>query len=169
MAALDSQSVVPYSQSLPESLAMNLQTEQDNVNLKNGSLHCSNGAVVLPSHNPSLELGSGQAVLNNCSSSSFLQLQDDSVTAAAKGCVGVDVCSAECWPQFGAETERRRQEGKAVGEGGDQLGLVLDSGAAEGGGGSGKLPFSKQLITFSLFGKMPPKSSELKQMQLVTI
>ena len=36
----------------------------------------------------------------------------------------------------------------------------LPSEAAEPGGDGGQLPFSKELITFSLFGKMPAKLSE---------
>lgn len=36
----------------------------------------------------------------------------------------------------------------------------LASEAAEPGGDAANLPFSKELITFALFGKMPTKSSE---------
>ena len=42
----------------------------------------------------------------------------------------------------------------------NEVGAGLASEAAEGGGSGGELPFSKQLISFSLFGRLSPKSSK---------
>lgn len=148
MAALDSQTLVPFPQTLRSSVAMEMQTarlEQDN----SSSHHCSNGAVVLPGPGPSgVEL---EAVLDQ--NPSYV-LQDSS--AAATGECSGSVGGAECWPHFGV----RRRGGGEVREGERELGPALASEGAEDGGSGGELPFSKQLITFSLFGKMPPKSSE---------
>ena len=144
MAALDGQNLVPEPS---VSVAMEVQTaqlEQDN----SSSQHCINGAVVFTGPSPNgVELGS---VLDQ-KPDYMLQLQDS--TAAATGECGVS--GADCWAQFGAGRDRRSGDKEAERD----LGQALDSESAEGGGNGGELPFSKQLITFSLFGKMPAKSS----------
>ena len=82
------------------------------------------------------------------------------VQVRAEECTVLDVemavpegCRAACRPAAGHPHHSRKQE---EGEQGERLA----SEAAEPGGDTAQLPFSRELITFSLFGKMPAKFSK---------
>ena len=101
---------------------------------------------------------------------SFMQLQA-SVSAATGECgnalaqegeVAGCMAGSEPGPQ-----ERGHQEtslGQVGGSDENETRAALASEAAEGGGSGGELPFSKHLISFSLFGKLPAKSSKCKNL-----
>ena len=89
------------------------------------------------------------------------------LTAAPEGCTVLEVemevqeggrAAGPC--SSAGSSSSREQGGRGGGGGGEQEGERLASEAAEPGGDTAQLPFSRELITFSLFGKMPPKLSE---------
>lgn len=85
------------------------------------------------------------------------------VTAGHEGCTVLDVEMEVQEGSRAADTgkELGRGQGEQGGGQGEQGGGErLASEAAESGGDTAQLPFSRELITLSLFGKMPPKYSE---------
>lgn len=168
MTTVESQGILGFPQAMPASVAMDieaaeLEQERDCHSSSGSSYSCraqvSGACIARP------ELEEVSHALQGESEVSLLQLQAS--TSAATGESGEEsreegeeagsAGSAEQWPQDGAARERLGQE-ESIEE--DELGIALASEAAEGGGSGGELPFSKQLISFSLFGKLPPKSSK---------
>jgi len=102
---------------------------------------------------------------------SFLQLQV-SVSAATGECGDTRAQEGEVADCMAGEEpgapDRGDMDSSLSQVGGSEeieMRAALASEAAEGGGTGGELPFSKQLISFSLFGKLPPKSSKYRQLQ----